>query len=166
MRTTWTRRGLLTGMGLLFLLSFGLPAVGEWGRPDGDRMHGLGALLGALLLLSHPSLDEGRDLFLVALSAQSNLFFVWGWLSLAVRPTRLGGCGDALLMAWGLFSLVLALMPLFCWGAKELLVGYYLWVLVIGLLTAWLCWLGARRHEAAPGAAVAEGPREGRVLSA
>jgi hypothetical protein len=124
-------------------------------------------LLGALVLLLLPSLDEGPDLFLVALialSAQSNLFFVWGWLSLAVRPTRLGGRGDALLMAWGLFSLVLALMPLFCLGAKELLVGYYLWVLVIGLLTAWLCWLGARRHEATPGTAVVDGPREGRLL--
>jgi len=147
MRATGRRQGFLTGLGLLFLLSFGLPAVGEWGSTD-ERIHGWSALLGAILLLLHPSSDEGRGLFLVALSAQSNLFFVWGWLSLAVRPSRFGDRGDALLIGWGLFSLVLALTPLFCLGAKELLVGYYLWVLAIGLLAAWLWYLGTGQQQA------------------
>jgi hypothetical protein len=156
MQTMWRRKAFLTGMGLLFLLSFSLPATGEWGRPEG-WVRGWGALFASVLLLLNPSVDEGRGLILAALSAQSNLFFICGWFSLRHGSSRSGSRGEALLLAWGFFSLGLALTPLLSFGPKQLLAGYYLWALMIGMLTTWLCYRGTQhplRHpppEESPG---------------
>jgi hypothetical protein len=98
-------------------------------------LRGVEALFGAILALTHPSTEEGASLILMGLSAQSNLFFAWGWLCLAFPSWRSRRRDGVALMAWGLFSLVLALTPLFCVGVEKLLVGYYLWAFAIGLLT-------------------------------
>jgi hypothetical protein len=144
------RRSFLAEVAVLFLLSFGLPALGEWGRSDG-RLRGFEALFGAILALTHPSGEEGARLILLGMSAQSNLFFVWAWFSLAFPPRRSRRRDEVALLAWGLFSLALVLMPLLCVGPRNLLVGYYVWVLAIGLLTARLWCVGRGKGLAEPG---------------
>jgi hypothetical protein len=89
---------------------------------------------------------------LTALSVFSNVFFVGGWVAAMVRPKGSGRDNTAALMGWGLFSLALALVPLFCVEIKSLLVGYFLWVFAIGLLTAWWWYVGTVGISAARGA--------------
>jgi hypothetical protein len=114
-------------------------------------MRGFEALFGAILALTHPSSEEEAGLILLGMSAQSNLFFVWAWFFVAFpsRPSRRRD--EVALLAWGLFSLVLVLLPLLCVGPRKLLVGYYVWVLAIGLQTVWLWCVGRDKRLAEPG---------------
>jgi hypothetical protein len=150
MRNVWGRRGFLAVVALLFLLSFGLPALGERGRSH-ERMSGAEALFGAALALTHPSSEDGPSLILLGLSAQSNLFFVWGWVVAAFPAWRSRRRDRLAMMAWGLLSVVLAVLPLFFVGLRMLLVGYYVWVAAIGSLALWL-WCAGRDEQLAEGA--------------
>jgi hypothetical protein len=142
MRTVLGARVFLAGVGVLFLLSFALPALGEWPDHFFRGARGIHAFCGALMALGHLSGADDARLVLLGLSALANLFFVCGWVFAVARPLRLGYSNAVALMAWGVFSLVLALLPLFCVGPKNLVIGYYLWVLAIGLLTGWLWYAG------------------------
>jgi hypothetical protein len=137
MSNVWTIRGFLIGSIILFALSFVLPTLGDWNRL-GDSMLGYMALMGALLALSHPSSVENNGLVIAALSVVANLFFLCGWVYLAFPSLRRGSAGHRFLMAFGLFSFVLALSPMLVLGPTRLLFGYYIWVLTIGMLTVWL----------------------------
>jgi hypothetical protein len=114
-------------------------------------MRGFEALFGAILALTHPGSEEGASLIILGMSAQSNLFFVWAWFFVAFPPCRSRRRDEVALLAWGLFSVALVLLPLLCVGPRVLLVGYYVWVSSIGLLTAWLWCAGRGKRLAEPG---------------